>query len=225
MSENQRVENASSTSSLGASKSNNNDSPSGCISQNCIGFSKKVMSNEIKDPNMSCDTFTSQPRDMNHSSENDEKERIILSKERQTDNEAKIGIGDKCPSRWLPEVSDQQKHAFDVSKTKLSDTDNLNFKNDINNDNTYEPDSNKTLIRTKPQQVICNTIMKKCDQKEFSSADDTECDVENKMSSNLYFNGTEREIRGKEAIEELASELNKAATTIQDFSQNVSKIF
>ena len=159
MSENQSAENASSTSSLGAFKSNINDSPSGCISPNCIGFSKKVMSNGIKDPNMSCDTFTSQPRDMNHSSENDEKEKIFLSKERQNDNEAKIGIGDKCPSRWLPEVSDQQKHAFDVSKTKLSDTDNLNFKNDINNDNTYEPDSNKTLIRTKPQQVICNTII------------------------------------------------------------------
>ena len=224
MSENQCAENASSPSSSSeTSKSNNNDSPSSCITPNCIGFSKNVLPNETKEPAISYDTFTPNTRDMNHSSKNDSKGKIHLNKERQNNNETKIGIGDKCPSRWLPEVSDQQKHAFDVSKTELSNIDNLNSKDNIHNDNNCEIDSNKTLIRTKPHKLICTTTMKKCDQQEFSTVDAAERDDKNRMSASLYFNGTEREIRGKEAIEELASELNKAATTIQDFSQNVSE--
>ena len=42
--------------------------------------------------------------------------------------------------------------------------------------------------------------------------------------NNLNLIGDDRARLGKEAIEKLASQLNKAATTIQDFTQNVSKL-
>ena len=94
----------------------------------------------------------------------------------------------------------------------------------MGNDTRDEPYQNQSTLRTKSEKLVSNLTMKECDQKQFTANDDTGCDEECKMSSQKgegHSNGIEREICGKEAIEELAAELNKAATTIQDFSQNV----
>ena len=72
--------------------------------------------------------------------------------------ETQMGIGDKCPSRWLPETSGLQDATFSVKDTENSQVNILETEHDIDND--IGVDSNS--LRTKQQKVISNLIMNKC---------------------------------------------------------------
>ena len=203
-------------------KSNNNEASSSCVSSKCIDFSKNVNSNHDLGSPTPNDTFTSQTRDISHLSKNVVDIKNSLNLENISTYKTQIGIGDKCPSRWLPNQSNQQKNAFEIHETETPKT--LGTYHAMRNDTRDEPYQNQSTLRTKSEKVVSNLTMKECDQKQFAANDVTGCDEECKMSSQdteINSNGVEREICGKEAIEELAAELNKAATTIQDFSQNV----
>ena len=116
---------------------------------------------------------------------------------------------DKYPSRWASEMS-----GYDIEP---SDT----IQNQDNSVIQIKPKNYnlQTLKESKTNFTLANKI---CDQEctDFSLNCDKSSVTFN--SKNLYPLGGERENIGKEAIEELASELNKAATTIQDFAQSVS---
>ena len=205
-------------------QSNNNESTSNCITPKCLGFSKNAVSNQKIESATSCDTSSSQLPNMSHPQTDKENNKDYSIENSPKAFGTQMGIGDKCPSRWLPETSGLQDASFSVKDTENSQVNILETKHNIDND--IGVDSNS--LRTKHQKVISNLIMNKCDEKQYGTNDVPKCDAKSQMSlqnNGERFNGTEREIRGKEAIEELASELNKAANTIQDFSQNVSHIF
>lgn len=222
MSENQSTEEQSYSSKT--YQSNNNESTSNCITPKCLGFSKNAVSDQKIESATSCDTSASELPNMSHLQTDKENNKDCSIKNNPKVYETQMGIGDKCPSRWLPETSGLQDATFSVKDTENSQVNILETEHDIDND--IGVDSNS--LRTKQQKVISNLIMNKCDEKQYGTNDVPKCDAESQMSlqnNGERFNGTEREIRGKEAIEELASELNKAANTIQDFSQNVSYMF
>ena len=206
-------------------KSSNNKTNSGCLSSNCVSFPKSVYTDNEIESSTSHETFLSQSCIMSNQTEDDKNLKKSLNEENATTNKKQIAIGDKCPSRWLPNTSDQQKRAVDSYRTEMSNFDVFgDIKHYMRSDIGGEPDNNQNLLGTKSEQIICKSTIKDCDPKQFGKIDNKECDNECKMMSQEtedLSDGIEREICGKEAIEKLATELNKAATTIQDFSQNV----
>lgn len=219
-------DNQSAESSVGSPsdnfKSNNNEASSSCVSSKCIEFSKNLDLNHDLESSKPNDTFTSQTRDISHLSKNVVGIKNNLNLENATTYKTQVGIVDKCPSRWLPNQSNQQKHAFEIHETDTPK--NIGAYHAMRNDIQGETYESQNSLRTKSEKVVSSLTMNECDQKQLAANNNTGCDEECKMSSQKtegHSNGIEREICGKEAIEELAAELNKAATTIQDFSQNV----
>ena len=208
---------------------NNNDNVLNCISTTCSRFPKKLVSSEINVSEQSHDTII----DETHIKYKDkllEKEITNISshqkfasfnKDSSKINEIKPFLSqkekinvEKCPSRWLPSemaerVEKSEKDSLQILLQRQQNSPCIDTKtNDYNIDckNSQRSDFRKSNIICDQEHVLSSG----CDQ--------------SGVICNTSFSpiGKERELLGKEAIEELASELNKAASTIQDFAQSVS---
>ena len=209
---------------------NNNDNVLNCISPTCSKFSKKIASSdEINTSEASLDGVKDKSRINNKDrqtlgNEIGNKSPQIsssLNKENANVNETNKNSGlkekinvDRCPSRWLPSEM--------AERVEQSEKDSLQI--------LFQRQQNSSCIDTKTNDY--NIDCKNSQRSDFQKSN-VICDQECVLSSgcdqsgvicNTSFSpiGKERELLGKEAIEELASELNKAASTIQDFAQNVS---
>ena len=204
---------------------NNNDNVLNCISPTCSRFSKKVGCSDEKY------TFETSRDAVKDDTQINNKEQQLLANEigkkspqmfsSLNDENAKVNETnkisgqkekinfDRCPSRWLPSemaegVEQSEKGSLQISLQKQQNSSCIETKT-IDCKNSQRTNFQKS-----------NLI---CDQKRVLSSG---CDQSGAICHNSFSPiGNERELLGKEAIEELASELNKAATTIQDFAQNV----
>ena len=126
-------------------------------------------------------------------------------------------ISDKCPSRWITEVSGNTVQNDSRSSQALKTTINLN-------DQTTFSEEKLPLETRDPSSQNCLINDNTCDQDKCIVIQPGFNDRSLAYKSVLYPLGEERELLGKEAIEELATELNKAASTIRDFAHSVSII-
>ena len=201
-----------STTKLQSSSSTNNDLILNCLPP-VVTPSTKKSSNESKyGEKLSETTLLSAkvvenkiPEKVRHTSAEENGNTKGYKKDLFNDQEV---LNDKYPSRWASSVVDVSDPDEKVS------LDDKTYKNccveSISPGDHYE-------CSTATNASIRNTNMI-CDR------DSSELPCTTTAVNNLNLIGDDRARLGKEAIEKLASQLNKAATTIQDFTQNVSKL-
>ena len=117
-------------------------------------------------------------------------------------------FNNKFPSRWASKIVDQS----------LPDEKHLQSAKIYKNCHIESTSSGNLFECSTPINAPIRTSNMICD----SDSSALPCATTAVNSLNLV--GDDRARLGKEAIEKLASELNKAATTIQDFTQNVSGV-
>ena len=208
--------------------SNNNDVTLKCISS-LVSSSELSKSQETNNGSDSTLMSSTQDGDNVHAEKSDYKSVSSFSSIRGN-NETKLletkgtcnsiaTIGDKCPSRWITEVSGNTipNDGSKASSQALKTTINLNDQTKLSEEKllleTRNPSSQNSLINDNTcDQDKCILIQPGFNERSLA------------YKSVLYPLGEERELLGKEAIEELATELNKAASTIRDFAHSVSII-
>lgn len=198
---------------------NNNDIVLNCLAPTCSGFSTKVTSNETIASVKACDEIISAAHGGDELPTNQTNNKLKIFSTVQNENTKvcqtnvcghKGTMSDKYPSRWASKM---------VEHSESGEKELSTFKNHGNacteNVSSIGCDFE---CNTESKTKFSKTNMR-CDQEE--SAVSPSCDGGSiSCNTSLYPVGKERERLGKEAIETLASELNKAATTIQDFAQN-----
>ena len=206
--------------------SNNNDVTLKCISS-LVSSSELSKSQETSNSSNSTLMSFTEDGDNVHAEKRDPKSVTSFSSIREN-NETKLletkgtcnsiaTIGDKCPSRWITEVSGNNVPSDSRSSQALKTTINLN-------DQTKFSEEKLILDTRDPSSKDCLINDNTCDQDKCVLIQPGFKERSLAYKSVLYPLGEERELLGKEAIEELATELNKAASTIRDFAHSVSII-